>query len=632
MIGESFDPVELIGRRVRSAIAAAAPGAGADADPMISASKRADLGDFQSNAAMPLAKATGMKPRDLASRIVAVLDVHDLCEPVTEADIAGPGFINFRLRADALGLLLGRLDSPALGLPAPAEPRTIVVDLCGVNLAKQMHVGHLRATVIGDALARTFERLGERVIRQNHVGDWGLPIAMVVEKVRVEAAAGRLSLERVTLDDLDRLYKLAQKECQGQSKALEIVAKYGLGPKIEAELSAEHEEALERLAAAKGTLVSLQRHEPDVYRIWERIYEVTMSACLSACRQLHTRITAEDSAGESSYGAELHEVVDDLTARGIAVASAGALVIRLDAPEDGGIAEPCIIRKSDGAYLYATTDLAAIRRRVQKFGADEVVYTVDARQSLHFRQVFAAARKAGYATKPGASRPSRLEHAAFGMVLGEDGRPLKTRSGENIKLQDLLDEAVARAMVPVGAKDDERSAREGAPPLPEPERRRIAEAVGIAALKYTDLSSERIKDYVFSFDRMLAFEGNTGPYLLYALVRTRGVFRKAREEGVPLDHENAPIIIGEPGEKALALELLRYPGQVRAVAASLEPYKLCSYLYDLSVAYSAFYTACRVLDAPSDDLRRSRMRLCALTARVLEDGLAVLGLPTVERM
>jgi arginyl-tRNA synthetase len=599
---------------------------------MISAGKRAELGDFQSNAAMPLAKRLGTNPRELATRIVAKLQVGDLCDPVTEKDIAGPGFINFRLKPDALAALLDRMEAHDLGLTPPESPRTIVVDLCGVNLAKQMHVGHLRSTVIGDALARTFERLGERVIRQNHVGDWGLPIAMVVGKVRSEAATGRLSLDSLTLDDLDRLYKLAQRECAGQGKALDIVAKYGMGPKIEAELLAQHEEAMERLAAAKSTLVALQRHEPEAYGIWQRIYDITMTACLHACRRLHTRITAEASAGESSYSTELAPLVADLVERRVATESAGALVVRLDSPEDGAIAEPCIIRKSDGGYLYATTDMAAIRRRVQHLGADRVIYTVDARQSLHFRQVFAAARKAGYATKPGAAAPSILEHAAFGTVLGENGKPLKTRSGENIKLSDLLDEAVERAMVPVAAKDDERAAREGTPPLTPSERRGIAEAVGIAAIKYADLSGERIKDYVFSFDRMLAFEGNTGPYLLYALVRTRGVFRKAGEEGVPLDHADAPVVLGEPTEKALALELLRFPGQVRAVAHSLEPYKLCAYLYDLAVAYSAFYTACRVLDAPSDDVRRSRMRLCAVTARVLEDGLSVLGLPTVERM
>lgn len=620
---ETFDPMDLIGDRVREAILAAAPEAGPEVDPMISGGKRAELGDFQSNAAMPLAKKLGMKPRELAQRIVEQIDTGDLCEPVAESDIAGPGFINFRLRPEALTVLLGRLDEPDLGLPAPASPETVVVDVCGVNLAKQMHVGHLRATVIGDTIARSFERLGHNVLRQNHVGDWGLPIAMVTRKLQKELELGAVSLETLTLDDLDRLYKQAQKACAGQGRALEIARRYRLGPKVEAELEAEHAEAMEHLAEAKQTLVALQRHEPDVYTIWERIYEVTMGACLEACRRLHTRITALDSAGESSYGEELREVVEDLRARSVAEESDGALVVRLDAPEDGAIAEPCLIRKSDGGYLYATTDVAAIRRRVQQMGADRVIYTVDARQGLHFRQVFAVSRKAGYATKPGADSPSSLEHAAFGTVLGEDGRPFKTRSGDNVRLRDLLDEAVERAVLTVAEKN---------PQLSEAERHVIGEAVGIAAIKYADLSSERIKDYVFSFDRMLAFEGNTGPYLLYALVRIRSVFRKAEAEGVPLDHEDAPISITEPTEKALALQLLRFPSAVRSVAESLEPYKLCAYLYDLAKAYSAFYDACPVLRADDDETRRSRMRLCSLTARVLEDGLETLGLPTVERM
>ena len=623
MNDQTFDPVELLGQRMQAAIAAAAPEAGPEADALISPSKRAELGDFQSNAAMPLAKRLGMKPRDLAAAIVEKLDVADMCEPVTEADIAGPGFINFRLKPEALSGLLDRLDTPDLGLPTPAEPKTIVVDVCGVNLAKQMHVGHLRATVIGDTLARTFERLGEKVNRQNHVGDWGLPIAMVTRKIQTELDAGRLALETLTLDDLDRLYRQAQFECAGQGKALEIAEKYTLGPKVDAELRAQHEEAMEHLAEAKQTLVALQRHEPAVYTIWQRIYTVTMGACLDACQTLYTRITETDNAGESSYAEELVQVIDDLTARGIAEEHDGALLIRLDSAEDGKIAQPCLIRKRDGGYLYATTDLAAIRRRVQQLGADRVIYTVDARQGLHFRQVFAASRKAGYATKPGANGPSVLEHAAFGTVLGNDGKPFKTRSGENVRLCDLLDEAVERAATTVATKN---------PDLAADERATIAKAVGIAAIKYADLSSERIKDYVFNFDRMLAFEGNTGPYLLYALVRTRSVFRKAEEAGVPLDHANAPILISEPAEKTLALELLRYPSAVQSVASLLEPMRLCGYLYSLAGAYSSFYDACPVLRAESEDLRRSRLRLCALTARVLEDGLEVLGLPTVERM
>ncbi len=617
---DTFDPVEALTDRFRAAIAAAVPDAPADADPMIAPSKRAELGDFQCNAAMPLAKAVGRPPREIALAIVRHADLGDLAEPLSERDVAGPGFINVRLRPAAIASLLARLDTPELGIPPPEAPRTVVVDLCGVNLAKQMHVGHLRSTVIGDALARTFERLGERVIRQNHVGDWGLPIAMVTDRLRREAEAARIDLDRVSLDDLDRLYREAQRECAGQGKALEIVGRYRMGPKAEAELRAEHEEAEERLASAKRTLVALQSRDPATVAVWRRIYDVTMRACLETCERLHTRITAADSAGESSYAEELGPLVDDLVSRAVAVESDGALVVRL---EHEGIAEPCIVRKRDGGYLYATTDLAGIRRRVHGMGADRVVYAVDARQSLHFRQVFAAARKASYATRPGASAPARLEHAPFGMVLGEDNRPFKTRTGENVKLSDLLDEAEARA---------ERTVAEKNPDLPADERGAIAHAVAVAALKYADLSGERIKDYVFSFDRMLAFEGNTGPYLLYALVRIRSIFRKAGERGIALDHRAAPFAVEHPAEKALALALLRYPRTVRSVGDSLEPHRLCAYLYDLAGAFSVFFDACPVLAADDDATRRSRLRLCDLTARVLADGLDVLGIPAVERM
>lgn len=602
--------------RFRDAIASAFPELGPDVDPLISASRQPQFGDFQSNAAMSLAKRVGANPRDFARAIVSKIDLSGIAEPLSERSIAGPGFINVRLRADALADLLGAMERHDLGFASDGEPMTVVVDLCGVNLAKQMHVGHLRATIIGDTIARLYERLGHKVIRQSHVGDWGLPIAMVTAKLLELDAMGELPAA-LDLDTLDRLYKRAQAECAGEGRALAFVERFAGNAKIEAELSEINAEAEEHLARAKRVLVKLQSGDPTVRDMWQRIYDVTMSQCLRMCARLHTLITGEHSAGESTYAAELGEVVEDLRTRGIAVESDGALVVRVD-----GIEEPCLVRKSDGGFLYATTDLAAIRRRVQVLGADLVVYCVDARQSLHFRQVFAVARLAGYATKPGAGEPSRLEHAAFGTILGEDGRPFKTRSGENVKLADLLDEAIARARAAV----EQRSAE-----LSEQERQAIAEAVGIAAIKYADLSNDRVKDYVFSFDRMLAFEGNTGPYLLYALVRIRSLFRKAEAEGIALD-PHAAIRIEQPEEKALALELLRYSKTVRAAAESLEPHRLCGYLYDLCAAYSTFYDRCHVLKAENESARASRMRLVALTGRVLADGLQTLGIPTVERM
>jgi len=609
-----FDPVAVLTERFVRAIRAALPDVGEDVDPLIAPSKRADLGDFQSNAAMGLARLVGKNPREVASAIVEKLDIADIAEPVT---IAGPGFINVTLRPDALAGLLANLDTPSLGLGA-ATPETVVVDLCGVNLAKQMHVGHLRATVIGDALARVFERMGQKVVRQSHVGDWGLPIAMVVRKVMDEAAAGRVDLDALTLDDLDRLYKEAQADCAADGKGLAAVRRFGLGPKAEAELEAQVSGAESALARAKETLVKLQRHDPEVFATWKRIADVTMTACLATCARLKANVTAEHSAGESTYADELRPIVADLEARGIAEESDGALVVRVE-----GIEEPVIIRKKDGGFLYATTDIAGIRRRVQTLGGDRVIYCVDARQSLHFRQVFGAAIKAGYATKPGRDEPSSLEHAAFGMVLGEDHRPYKTRSGENVKLSDLIDEAVRRA---------ERTVREKNPGLDAGEQRAIAEAVGVAAIKYADLSNERIRDYVFDFDRMLSFEGNTGPYLLYALVRIKSIFRKAEAEGVGSGWEGAALLVEAPEEKGLALALLRYPATMLSVAESLEPHRLCMFLYDLATTFSGFFDRCPVLKAESDERRASRLRLCAMTARVLEDGLHALGIPTLERM
>ena len=618
----TFDPVQILGERFRVAIAAI-DGAPSGADPLITPSKRAELGDFQSNAAMPLAKRLKSKPRDIAQQIVDNLDIADIAEPVTAENIAGPGFINVRLKSETLGDLLTKMDSPALGVEAPPDPQTVVVDVCGVNLAKQMHVGHLRATVIGDAIARLYERLGHNVVRQNHVGDWGLPIAMVTAKLKSEIDAGRLDIESLTLDDLDRLYKLAQAECSADRAGLADWRTWMRHPKVEAEfaerveqLEGEVTEADAHLAVAKAALIKLQSHDPEIVAIWKRIYDTTMTACLATCARLLTNITDRDSAGESSYAEELAPLVDELIGLGVTEESDGALVIRVE-----GIEEPCIIRKRDGGFLYATSDMAGIRRRVQKIGGDHLIYVVDARQALHFRQVYGAATLAGYATKPGTDAPSTLEHAAFGMVLGDDRRPFKTRSGENVKLADLVDEAIVRA---------ERTVAEKSPDMPADQRLAIAEVVGVAAIKYADLSNDRIKDYVFDFDRMLAFEGNTGPYLLYAVVRVRSIFRKAVEQGIELDH-SAPLLIREPQEKTLALLLLRYSSVVRAAADSLEPHRMCLFLYDLATAYSSFFEHCPVLKA-DDDVRASRLRLCDLTARVLTDGLGDLGIPTLERM
>lgn len=627
------DPVTLLNdcllRAMKGAFAESLP---ADATPALTPSKNPQFGDFQANAAMGLGKALGRPPRAIAEQIVEQLKADaDFAAIAEEPQIAGPGFINLRLKPAALAAALSALDSPSLGVPAPNPIETVVVDLCGVNLAKQMHVGHLRATVIGDALARLWERLGHRVIRQNHFGDWGLPIAMVTAAVKRGVERGAIDLDSLTLDHLERIYRAAQKAGDADERGLAAVEKFGLGPKARAELEAQVTGARESQADSRAALLALQSHDPAFVAVWKRICDITLASCFEICRRMRSNVTAEATAGESTYADELAEVVSDLERRGIAEESEGALVVRLD---DAGIKEPCIIRKTGGGFLYATTDLAAIRRRVHKLGADRVIYTVDARQSLHFKQVFAASRKAGYArlshARDDSSTPAptdaMLFHAAFGTVLGDDGTPFKTRSGDNVRLSDLLDEAVVRA---------EAAVREKNPDLHDAERRAIAEAVGMGAIKYADLSNDRIKDYVFSFDRMLAFEGNTGPYLQYALVRVRSILRKAKEQfGIEETaiQSGASFQIVAPEEKAIALQILKYPVMLQSAAEACEPHRLCAYLYDLAGAFSSFFASCPVLQAPDERTRLSRLRLSRLTGRVLRDGLETLGITPLERM
>jgi len=624
----THDPVEILRERFLEGMRAAfGDDLPPDADPLISESRQREFGDFQSNAAMSLGKRLGMKPRDAAQRIVEHVRIEDIAEPLGEASIAGPGFINIRLRAEALREHLRALEGRSLGIDAPDERQRIVVDLCGVNLAKQMHVGHLRSTIIGDALARVLERLGHDVVRQNHFGDWGLPIAMVTDVVKRRVESGELDLNALTLDDLDGLYRESQRACAADRGGLAAVEKYDLGPKARAELEAQVESAEEAMKRAKETLVALQSREEKTLHIWQRIAQITIETCVAVCGKLQSNVAEEHTAGESTYSAELAPLIHDLEERGVAEESQGALIVRLD---DYGIAEPLLVRKSDGGFLYATSDLAGIRRRVQEIGASRVIYAVDARQSLHFRQVFAAARKAGYATLPD-GREASLEHAVFGTMLGEDGRPFKTRSGENVKLSDLIDEAITRA---------ERIVKEKNPALSDKERRAVAEAVGVGAVKYADLSSDRVKDYVFSFDRMLAFEGNTGPYLQYALVRIRSILRKARSDlGLPASHfdeggplSEAPFSLDSDQEKTLALQLLRFPGALQGVAETLEPHRLCTYLFDLSTAFSSFFENCPVLRAETEAVRDGRLRLCRVTERVLDAGLRTLGLTPLEQM
>ncbi|MHA7814159.1 MAG: arginine--tRNA ligase [Phycisphaerales bacterium] len=612
------DPSAVLDERFKDAISSVLPDLPREQiQTHITPSRQPKFGDFQSNCAMPIAKRFKMQPRELAAKIAEAIDVTGVAEPIDESSIAGPGFINITLLPSAIGDALGALDTPQLGIIAPDAPPTVVVDLCGVNLAKQMHVGHLRSTVIGDAIARLYERLGYNVIRQSHVGDWGLPIAMVVQKL-IELETDGLDLQGVTLAQLNGMYKQAQAQCKAETRAVQILEKVGGHPKAISELELRIEDANEHLERAKSRLVALQSGDSDSVRVWQRIYDITMSACLHTCARLHANVTDEHSAGESTYRDELGPVVQDLIDRSVAEEDDGALIVKCD-----GIKEPTIIRKRDGGYLYATTDMAAIRRRVQKLGGDILVYCVDSRQSLHFKQVFAAAHKAGYATTA-QGNDAHLVHAMFGSVMGEDGKPLKSRSGENLNLSDLLDEAVSRA---------EATLSERNPDIAGDERHQIAESIAMAAVKYADLSIERIKDYVFSFDRMLAFEGDTGPYLLYALVRVRSIFRKAQEAGIDTSGiGDAPFELRDPAEKALAIKLLRYPSVLEGAGLNHEPNRLCAFAYEIASSYSVFYDQCQIMKCEDEALRRSRLRLCALTGRVLEDALHTLGIPTVERM
>lgn len=622
----SADPLAILEQRFEAAIRAAlGDNAPERINTLITPARNPDFGDFQSNAAMPLAKATKSNPRELAQQILEHLDTDDIAETPS---IAGPGFINITLKPSALNAALEQLDTPNLGITPPTHPETVVVDLCGVNLAKQMHVGHLRATVIGDAIARLHERLGNTVVRQNHFGDWGRPIAMVTRAIIEGTADGSVNPDTLTVAQLERLYKDANLRCSADHRGLAAARKFDLGPKAIAELEEQVASAEDELNAAKQTLVKLQSGDEATLAVWRRIAQITLDDCFENCRRLQANVTHEATAGESSYRDELAPLIEDLTTRNVAEESDGALVVDV---KDAGIKEPCLVRKSDGGFLYATTDIAAIRRRVQTLHADRVIYAVDARQSLHFSQVFAAAIKAGYAQRPHRddNTDATLAHAAFGTILGPDNKPLKSRSGDNVKLRDLLEEAVQRATLAVRDKN---------PDLPEDEASRVAEAVGIGAIKYADLSSDRVRDYVMDFDRMLAFEGDTGPYLQYAHVRVRSILRKAHDAGIDTARFDAgapdkpPFNIAAPEEKTLALQLLRYPATLTGAADACEPHRVCAFLFDLAQAFSSFFTACPVLKAPDDATRDARLRLAALTGRVLNDALNALGIQAPERM
>lgn len=578
---------------------------GAEGDPLVRASADESFGDYQSNAAMSLAKALGRKPREVAAAVLERLDVGDLCEP---PQIAGPGFINFRLTPGFLARSLDAIpaadapDGDRLGIDRVAEPQTVVVDLSSPNLAKEMHVGHLRSTVIGDCVARILEFQGHRVIRENHVGDWGTQFGMLVAYLRRVRPEVLNDPDHLVIKDLESFY-------------------------VEAKALFDRDEAFKR--ESQRTVVALQQGDQATRRIWKAFCDESLRHCHEIYRRLDVSLI---DRGESFYNDLMPEAIRRLVNAGLAVESDGALCVFLD----GFYARdkeplPLMVRKRDGGYNYATSDLATLIHRLETLGATRIIYVVGIAQKLHFEMLFAAARKAGWADDT-----VRLEHVGFGNVLAPGGQPFRTREGGTAKLKTLLDDAVAkaRAVVVAGGDDEAGGGRPTRGDLSPQEIDRIAETVGIAAIKYFDLQHNLVKDYAFDVDTMLALDGNTAPYMLYAYARVRAIGRKA---GVDFDtfRPGGPMILEHPAELALARVLLRFTEVVDQAAVDLRLNVLTDYLYGLSKAFSRFYDrklGVRVIDAESPAARQSRLALCDLTARTLKVGLSLLGIRTLDRM
>ncbi|MDQ3756251.1 MAG: arginine--tRNA ligase [Actinomycetota bacterium] len=568
------DPLLLLTEVAASAIAAAFE-LDRPVDPVVRRSQNERFGDYQVNAAMPLAKELGKAPRDVAAAIVEHLDVDGLCEP---PEIAGPGFVNLRLLPSFLSASV-----PDAAAVTPATvPQTVVVDYSSPNVAKEMHVGHLRSSVIGDALVRVLDRVGHRVVPQNHLGDWGTQFGMLIEHL------SEVGFEGEGISDLNALYQQAQGRFQSDQSFAE---------------------------RARRRVVALQGGDADTLSVWERLVAESERHFESVYERLGVLLTHDDVRGESFYNSLLDPTVEELSSLGLLREDDGALCAFPPgfAGRDGE-PMPMIVRKSDGGYGYAATDLAALRYRVKELGAQRVVYVVDARQSSHFAMLFAVAEQAGWLDGVTA------EHVAFGTILGPDNRPFKTRTGDTVRLAGLLDEAVERAA---------RVVAEKSPGLSEEEQMRVAVAVGVGAVKYADLSNDRVKDYVFDWDRMLAMDGNTAPYLQYAHARIQSILRKAE---VDLGVSSGAALVEHPAERALALALLSFDGAVQQTAELLQPHRLCTYLFELASAFTAFYEACPVLRAESDEVRASRLLLCEVTASVLRNGLGLLGIDTPDRM
>lgn len=620
-------------------------------------------GDYQANFAMPLGKQLNKPPRDIAGEIVDGIDVADLCDP---PQVAGPGFINLRLKDEFLAESVNAaFADERLGVPVVESPKTIVIDYSSPNVAKPMHVGHIRSTVIGDCLARTLRFLGHEVITDNHLGDWGTQFGMIIygwkhfgdraayeedavaELVRVYRLVRRLM---DYLEDRRRLPQLERRIEQTEEELAERQAAQPTGDKLADKKSAHLLRKLDReladlklqmqeLAAkidatdADHTFTQILKqhegieqavlaetaklHEDDQENL--RLWKEFLPACRQDIQRIYERldIRFDHELGESFYHNRLAAVVADFEERGLARESDGATCIFLE-----GFETPMIIRKRDGAFLYATTDLATIEHRMSQWRPDAILYVVDHRQSEHFQKLFAAARLWGH-------QDVQLRHIGFGTVLGDDGRPFKTRAGDTVGLEGLLDDAVAKAHAVVCELDENKKV---GPQLSAEERRQVAWTIGHAAIKYADLSQNRESDYVFSFDKMVALKGNTATYMQYAHARVTSIFSKADVTPQVLRTMEAPIVIGHEAERSLALRLLRLPETLTTAMEDFRPNLITDYVYELADAYSTFYEKCPVLKAETEELRISRLKLCDLTARVLRQGLALLGIDVVERM
>jgi arginyl-tRNA synthetase len=563
----------------------------------------AAFGDYSGTMAMALAKRAGAKPRDVAVEIIRRLQsapgYADLFEP--PGDPVGPGFINVRVRDDALAAAVGHaVADERLGVTAVAEPQRVVVDFSSPNVAKPMHVGHIRSTVIGDAIARILRFRGHHVITDNHLGDWGTQFGMILwgwKHCRDDAA-----FAADPTAELGRLYRLVRKVADAKPEEL-------AADPVATALVAAHPDAARDVLAETA---KLHEGDPENRALWERFMPVCRGEIDRIYQRLH--VTFDHTLGESFFHPLLGGVVADLLAAGLARESRGAIGVFLGGEDD----PPLLIRKADGAFLYATTDLATIRWRREHWKPDRILYVVDHRQSQHFEQVFETARRWGCGAVD-------LVHVAFGTVLGEDGKPFKTRAGDTVGLEALLDEGVERAAAIVGSGDEGRAG------MSDEDRRHVAETVGIGAIKYADLSQNRTTDYVFSFDKMLQLTGNTAAYMQYAVARVEGIFTKGGVDREALRRAGHGVQVSDPRERALALELLRFGEVLEDVEADSRPNVLTAWLYDVAGRYSTFYDALPVLKAAGAD-RDSRLALCDLTGRVLRRGLELLGIGTVEKM